>query len=498
MNEDKFVVGARRLAEYDAMDQHELGVRMLTDFKTYVDWIHLQAFGCPFVMEPVHFTIIQALQDFADGKFKTKNLAINVCPGIGKSTLVQYWISWCFARCRSSMFLYVNAVESVVKELSSHTRDLLLLPAWQKIYGVEIDNTRLSGAQTSKIRWSLKSGGLNSGLIAKTLSSTILGLSAGNPNADGFPGCLLIDDPEGTDTITQEYQRNQVHSIYSQGLKSRRRGTHVGTVLIQQRLHIEDLTGWLKEVEADDPDDTWTFISVPALYQKENGEWASACSRIISVSELQTMREKDPYKFYSMYQQEPITLGGNYFHEDDFRYYTELPEMQTTFVSTDFAFKKEENYDRTVFLHWGLGIDNKLYLLNWDLFREDVLGVKKRFVEFMKKCREQYPLLSTVVVEKSVANTAFLPDLVAEHPYFNFIPFSKSGMNNKVMFIKASREFFISEKVWFPKSPKPTDLIKETLMFSIEGTAPHDDAPDAMALGIHYIFSNLEMNSLFI
>ena len=179
---DKFEIGKKRLAEFDAMPQRDLAYALLKDFRLYVEWIHLQAYGCPFIFEEVHYTIIKALQEFTEGKFVTRNLGINVSPGVGKSTICQYWISWCFARCRSSMFLYVNAVEQIVKELSTNTRDLLLLPAWQRLFGVEIDNTKLTGSQTSKTRWSLKSGGLNSGLIAKTTSSNLLGLNAGNPD----------------------------------------------------------------------------------------------------------------------------------------------------------------------------------------------------------------------------------------------------------------------------------------------------------------------------
>lgn len=494
LSKDKFVIGEWRKARYDSMDLHWLAYRMLTNFRMYVDWIHLQIYGCPFVFDEVHFEIIQALQDFADGKFPTRNLAINVFPGIGKTTLLQYWISWCFARCRSAMFMYISAVEDIAKELSAGTRDIMLVPQWQRAYGVEIDNSKLSGSQASKKRWQLKSGGKNSGLIARTTSSSLLGLSAGNPNADGFPGCLAVDDPQGQEVITQPYAREQTIQIYKGALESRRRGTKIGTVLIQQRLHRNDLTGYLKRTEPDD----WTFISVPALRQRADGSYYSTCERVMGVPELLKMKENDPYKFYSMYQQEPIQTGGSFFHESDFQYYTALPKMQLTFIATDFAFKKEQNRDRTCFMHLGLGVDNNVYLLDYIAFRDDVIGVSKRFVEFFFKSRERDPLLMTIVVEKSVANMALIPSIKAKYPFMNFIEFSKAGMNNKIQYIKAAREFFLGKRVFFPEEPKPMDLINETLLFTTDNSHDHDDTIDCLSQGLHWIFGNMEQNSIFI
>lgn len=491
---DKFVIGAWRKARYDAMDLHWLAYRMLTNFRMYVDWIHLQIYGCPFVFDTVHYEIIQALQDYADGKYPTRNIAINVSPGVGKTSLVQYWISWCFARCRSSMFLYISAVEDIAKELSAATRDIMLQPKWQQAYGVEIDNSKLTGSQASKKRWQLKSGGQNSGLIARTMSSSLLGLSAGNPNADGFPGCLVVDDPQGFEVVSQPYARELTISTYKGAAESRRRGNKVGTVLIQQRLHLNDLTGYLKRTEPEN----WTFISVPALIQNPDGSYKSACERVISVEELLKMKEQDPYKFYAMYQQEPIQTGGTFFHESDFQYYQTVPQMQQTFIATDFAFKKEQSADRTVFMHLGLGIDNNVYLLKYIAFRDDVIGVAKRFVEFFFDSRTRDPNLTTIIVEKSVANMALIPTIVAEHPYMNFVEFSKAGMNNKIQYIKAAREFFLGKRVFFPEDPKPTDLINETLLFSTDGSADRDDAIDCLSQGLHWIFGNMTQNSIFI
>ena len=259
-------------------------------------------------------------------------------------------------------------------------------------------------------------------------------------------------------------------------------------------LGYDDLTGYLKRTEPEE----WTFIRVPALRQRADGSYYSTCERVMGVPELLKMKEQDPYKFYSMYQQEPIQTGGTFFHESDFQYYQSLPQKQQTFIATDFAFKKEQSRDRTCLMHLGLGMDNNVYLLDYIAFRDDVVGVAKRFVDFFFKSRERDPNLMTIIVEKSIANMALIPILVAEHPYMNFAEFSKAGMNNKIQYIKAAREFFLGKRVFFPEDPKPTDLINETLLFSPDGSAEHDDLPDCLSQGLHWIFGNMQQNSIFI
>lgn len=474
---DKFEVGKQRIAEFDAMPQRELAYKMLEDFRLYVEWIHLQAYGCPFIFEEVHYTIIDALQKFAEGKFPTRNLAINVFPGVGKTTLVQYWISWCFARCRSAMFLYINAVEAIVKELSANTRDLLLLPAWQRLYGVEIDNTKLSGAQTSKTRWSLKNGGLNSGLIAKTTYSSLLGLNAGNPNADGFPGGLMLDDPQGSTIITQEHERQQTQALYKRDMESRRRGTQIGTILVQQRLHIDDLTGFLKRTEPS----LWTFISVPALIRDEDGKYRSTCPRVKSVEELLEMRERNPYDFYSLYQQEPVVWGGAIYKEEWFKYYEHLPKINHFILAADTAVKDGEHNDYSVVQLWGRGADGNAYLIDHIRGKWKTPDLRKQCVAFYGKCLENYPALRRFWIEDKASGMGLIQEINndardAGLPRLSVMPFKKGARQNKAIMNNDAANYFEESRVYFPKfAPWLSEVVGELLSFDPANKHATDD-----------------------
>lgn len=489
---DKFELGKQRMAEFDAMPQRELAYKMLEDLCLYVEWIHLQAYGCPFVFEEVHYKIIDALQKYTEGKLPTRNLAINVFPGIGKTTLVQYWISWCFARCRSAMFLYINAVELIVKELSANTRDLLLLPAWQKMYGVEIDNTKLSGAQTSKTRWALKSGGLNSGLIAKTTNSSLLGLNAGNPNADGFPGGLVLDDPQGSTVITQEYERQQTQALYKRDMESRRRGTHIGTTLVQQRLHIDDLTGFLKRTEPEQ----WTFISVPALVQDDDGKYRSTCPRVKSVAELLEMREKDPYTFHALYQQEPIVWGGAIYKEEWMKYYEHLPKINHFILAADTAVKDGEHNDYSVIQLWGKGADGNAYLIDHIRGKWKTPDLRKQCVAFYAKCLERFPTLRRFWIEDKASGMGLIQEINkdisdAGLPRMSIMPFQKGARQNKAIMNNDAANYFEESRVWLPKlAPWLNEVVGELLSFDPSNKHATDDICDTVAISCKVLLSH--------
>jgi predicted phage terminase large subunit-like protein len=492
---DRFELAQLKKKEYESMDKTELRTKLISSFRFFVEWVHIQAYETEFIFEEVHEIIIDTLQKYAEGKLNKRNLAICVCPSAGKSVLIRYFIDWCFTRNPSVKFLYISGTDKVMKELSTEARNVLLLPAWQELFGVEIDNSKLTGAESSKTNWVLKSGGISSGLTAATSFGNVLGISAGNPNTRGFQGGLILDDFQTLDTITQEYQRNKEIERFK-FLQKRRRGTSIGTIVVMQRLCIGDLVDYIKENEKDRETDGWEIIEVPELYE-ENGEYKARCPHVRGVKELLEIKEKDPFTFYSQHQQAPIQLGGRWFKEEWFRTYTTPPlHPRIVFISTDFAFKKGEERDWSVFGLWAIGEDNNLYLIDWRRFKDDSIGVKSKLIDFFQKSREKYPHITKICVEKSIANTAFIPDIARNNPAMNFVETSKTGMNSKVLYIQTAREFFEAGRVLFPEENKPTDIINEHLLWTPDGTSAHDDCCDMVAQAIHEGLGKLVINSI--
>ena len=156
-------------------EKFELARSLLLDLKKYAVWMHKIAQGTDYDMTSAHIKMCDALQRFAEGKNTKRNLLINCPPGTGKSLLLQYFITWCFARNKNNMFCYVAYGEKLIKKLSKESRNLMMTPEWEELFGKEMDP-----GDKSVLNYHLISGGVRSGLTAGTISSALLGKALTN------------------------------------------------------------------------------------------------------------------------------------------------------------------------------------------------------------------------------------------------------------------------------------------------------------------------------
>ena len=86
--------------------------------KAYIKVMHYYNTGAHFEFMPFHNEVIQKLEDLAFYK-STKNLLLNLPVGFGKSAIVEYFKSWCFARNKNICFLYTSYSDKLIQKLSS-------------------------------------------------------------------------------------------------------------------------------------------------------------------------------------------------------------------------------------------------------------------------------------------------------------------------------------------------------------------------------------------
>lgn len=178
-------------------EKYELAKRLLLDFKEYVKWIHKIAQGSEYDMTASHIKICDTLQKYAECRNEKRNLMINCPPGTGKSLLLQYFITWCFARNKHCMFCYIAYGERLIKKLSRESRNLMMSPEWEELFGKEMDP-----GDKSVLNYHLVSGGVRSGLTAGTISSAILGCFAKGTLVRTRNGLLPIEKCAGEEVLT--------------------------------------------------------------------------------------------------------------------------------------------------------------------------------------------------------------------------------------------------------------------------------------------------------
>lgn len=470
---------------YDNYGDVRLAAELLLSFKEYVKWVHLMANGTEYDMTEIHVRICDKLQEYTEGKNQKRNLMINVMPGIGKSLLLQYWITWNFARNKQCMFCYIAYGEKLIKKLSRDSRNLMMLPEWERLFGKEMDPQ-----EKSVLSYHLLSGGMRSGLTAGTVQSSVLGLDAGNPASKiKFSGALLLDDPNSTEVRTSVNEQIELPETYQRKLATRRRTPDTPTICIMQRHCEADFAGWVKTHELDD----WEFLIVPALDSSEKSLYEAR----YPTEEMLKIRKRNPILFASMYQQEPIKAEGMYFHEDWVKTYRECPtDFVKMFITTDFGFTK--GGDDTVICAWGVSKDGYLFQLRSIKGKWESPDVKKNFINFYSRLKETYTKCRRVYIENTLSGIGYIQDLKRECPSMAIIPLKRGAKKSKLARVESASTWLESGKVFLREGdPNYPAFRYELITYSPSQKNPVDNFIDNLGDACEIAF-NTKTSSIFI
>jgi predicted phage terminase large subunit-like protein len=193
-----------------------------------------------------------------------------------------------------------------------------------------------------------------------------------------------------------------------------------GILLIGTRWHDADVQGAVLANEemlrrAGVPDeelDNWEVVSYPAIAEQDEyllsdgaiwrgptpeGEKASRLLRAkgealhperFSLSELMRYKHAMPPAIWSaLYQQNPTPDDGEFFKRSDFRYRV-LPKdywpFARVFITADYAIKKKQRNDYTVFIVFALTADDDLYVLDVVRGRWGTFDIVKNIVALVE------------------------------------------------------------------------------------------------------------------
>ena len=320
--------------------------------------------GRKFIKEGLHPELFQAYQDFYD--LKEKRLNINVCPRSAKTTLAKYFIAYTLAFNPKSNFIYTSYSQALLNDISRDLTNILTHPIYLAMYdnGAKEEKQEIDPIdefwqsyireETGKPTFSSRKittaeGGV---VLFSSIGSQLTGFGCGQRGAKVFSGCLIIDDANKPSDIYSQVRREKVKLYFEETLLSRLNDSEVAIVNIQQRLHLEDLTGFLLTKYKFNllklPLVVDGVCQLPSQYTPERLE------------ELQ----KNEFMFLSQYQQTPIISGGAIFKRDCFIFTNILPEKYDyTFMTADLAYKDKQHNDFTCFSYWGV-LNKKLYLID--------------------------------------------------------------------------------------------------------------------------------------
>lgn len=438
--------------------------------------------------------IADHLQAVADGQIK--NLIINIPPGMAKSMLVSVlWPAWCWARRPTWQILAASYEQGLVTRDAVKARELMRSP-WYTKWFRKTDSPFVNKA------WDFSADTDQKTYYSNTEGGHRVSLGVGGKGTGYRGDCLIIDDPISAKDAHSKIARESVIRWKTETMANRFNDqANAAQVLIMQRLHEEDLSGFLIKQGG------WELLRLPSRFEAQNRSrtrtWKGAdfyADPRKSEGEL-LFAEKFPetvlkklavevgsYAFAGQYQQRPAPAEGGMLKREWFSRRWHMPgvipptgiEARTVPVNfelfaifVDATFRKTEDNDKVAIGVFGIqGPDVYLLQLAWDrmTFTETVT----RLVDL----RSKWPKVSGVYVEDKANGDAIIDTLKNKVP--GLIPISPDG--GKESRIASVQPFIEAGNFWLPLSaPWVDDYITEACAFP---KAPHDDAIDMTAYAL--------------
>lgn len=296
-----------------------------------------------------HALICDALMRVYEGS--CPRLIINIPPRYSKTEIaVVNFMAWALGKHPDCEFIHTSYSGTLAANNSFMARGIVEMGEYRSIF----PDTLLRWDSKARDHWITTAGGV---VFARGAGGTITGFGAGKAR-DGFGGAIIIDDPHKADEADSDVIRQGVIEWFQNTLESRKNDPkRTPIIVIMQRLHEEDLAGWLL---AGGNGEKWEHLCIPALreapYPDPDGnmvEQPDPLNRapgeplweaMHTAPMLRQMERASPLVFAGQYQQRPSPASGAIFKPDQLIYINNsdlltIPIKRSTrgwdFASTD-------------------------------------------------------------------------------------------------------------------------------------------------------------------
>jgi predicted phage terminase large subunit-like protein len=294
----------------------------------------------------IHKQIAEQLERIERGDID--RLMLLLPPRHGKSELAsRRFPAWYLGRHPDHQFISASASVTLAEDFGRDVRNLIASQEYADVF-----DTRLAEDAQARGRWTTHAGG---SYFATGVGGAIMGRGA---------HVLLIDDPFGSMADARsELARKEVHEWFT-GTAYNRLEKDGAIVLINHRMHQDDLSGRLLAQQAAGGD-KWEVVELKAMSPSGEPLWpekfdAEALERI--------KRNITAQDWAALYQQEPTAETRSYFKDEWLRPYLDNPPtFMSVYGGSDYAVTSKGG-DYTVHAVIGIDHQNRMFLL--DLWRK--------------------------------------------------------------------------------------------------------------------------------
>lgn len=298
---------------------------------------------------------------------------------------------------------------------------------------------------------------------------------------------IIIDDPQKPVDAVSEVNRNRVNDWFINTALSRLDSKLTDSIIVvMQRVHMDDLTGFLLR-QSDD----WTVLSLPAIadsyeeiligpdkvHVRQPGDVLSPEREPLEVlQQIQLQQGAD--LFSAQYLQAPVPPGGAMVKRAWVRRYTEIPPTNGNTIivqSWDTAAKGGPDNDWSVCTTWALTGNSRWYLLDVWRGRVDYPSLKVKVRELARLWHA-----NEVLVEETGTAIALVEEL--KYEVVGLIGVRPERDKETRMSVASAK--FEAGQVYLPeRAPWLAEL--EIELFSFPGSR-HDDQVDSISQALNH------------
>jgi len=466
------------LANIDDLEL-ELKRKTLTDdYKEFAKFVFKEILNKPFLDNWHIDSFAKIARKIVDGEMQY--VVINIPPRYGKTLFMTIIFSaWTLAINSSSRYIHLSNSKNLVLDNSSDVKNIVTHPAYQELWPVVLKED-----SKSKEKWYTTDDG---GMYAIPSKGQVIGFGAGQMGTEDFAGAIIIDDPIKAGDVSSDIIRNSINENFNKSIITRvnnKRTTPI--ILIMQRLHEDDLAGFILEGYTEIPVDEVHHINIPAINEDGPSEYDPRDVGEVLWEEKHTLEhlkqkeEKTPQEYYGQYQQRPAPASGILFDVENISFYDNMPDDVTDVqIAWDTAFKDKEMNDYTVGTVWGIvktRYQEEFYLLDIVRRRLKYPDLKKTLKAF--SCKSYGGLTASVnLIEDKASGQSLIQDLQQEN-FKRVRPINIKG--SKIERAQASTDMFLQGRVHIPRNASFTQAFVNELMMFPNGK--HDDQVDSVTL----------------
>lgn len=308
----------------------------------YTRYFFKSRFNRKFVIGQHHKIICDAMERVMKGE--CKRLIINIAPRYGKTEVaVINFIAHGLSINPAAKFIHLSYSDDLALDNSEQAKNMVLSPAYQELF----PEVQVQKNSKAKDRWQTTAGG---GVLARASKGQVTGFGAGqvdDPDMDNFfpedmtfggketfGGAIIIDDPIKPEDADSDTVRESINARFDSTIRNRTNSRNTPIILIMQRLHPNDLAGYLQR---DGEEDDWEVIELPCLFVNAVGELESLWPFKHTVAELQAMKKANELVYERQYNQNPKPKAGLMFPSDDLNWY-DYNELADQFDDPDHCY----------------------------------------------------------------------------------------------------------------------------------------------------------------